>query len=71
MPAVRTTCTRVGVSHAYESTLAISFEVRGGLFVRQLHNWASSLFLASLLASLTSRRSSAAGTAVHAARSGW
>ena len=42
----------VTVSHAYESTLAISFEVRGGLFVRQLHNWASSLFIASLLASL-------------------
>jgi ubiquinol-cytochrome c reductase cytochrome b subunit len=42
----------VPVSHAYDSTLAISFEVRGGLFVRQLHNWASSLFIASLLASL-------------------
>jgi ubiquinol-cytochrome c reductase cytochrome b subunit len=42
----------VDVSHAYASTLAISFEVRGGLFVRQLHNWASSLFIASLLASL-------------------
>jgi ubiquinol-cytochrome c reductase cytochrome b subunit len=42
----------VGVSHAYDSALAISFEVRGGLFVRQLHNWASSLFIASLLAGL-------------------
>jgi ubiquinol-cytochrome c reductase cytochrome b subunit len=42
----------VPMSHAYQSALAISFEVRGGLFVRQLHSWASSLFLASLLASL-------------------
>ena len=42
----------VPVSHAHQSTLAISFEVRGGLFVRQLHNWASSLFLASLLVGL-------------------
>ncbi len=42
----------VAVSHAYQSTLAISFEVRGGLFVRQLHNWASSVFVASLLVGL-------------------
>jgi quinol---cytochrome-c reductase cytochrome b subunit len=42
----------VVVSRAYDSALAISFEVRGGLFVRQLHSWASSLFLASLLANL-------------------
>jgi ubiquinol-cytochrome c reductase cytochrome b subunit len=42
----------VPVSHAYNSTLAISFEVRGGLLVRQMHNWASSLFIASLLANL-------------------
>ncbi|MCO1655682.1 cytochrome bc1 complex cytochrome b subunit [Pseudonocardia humida] len=42
----------VGVSHAYDSALAISFEVRGGLFVRQLHNWAASLFVAALLAGL-------------------
>ncbi|WP_214402551.1 cytochrome bc1 complex cytochrome b subunit [Pseudonocardia lacus] len=42
----------VPVSHAYDSALALSFEVRGGLFVRQLHNWASSLFIASLLAGL-------------------
>jgi ubiquinol-cytochrome c reductase cytochrome b subunit len=42
----------VAVSHAYNSTLAISFEVRGGLLVRQMHNWASSLFIASLLANL-------------------
>lgn len=42
----------VEVSRAYDSALAISFEVRGGLFVRQLHNWAASLFVAALLARL-------------------
>ena len=42
----------VGMTHAFQSTLAITFEHRGGLFIRQLHNWASSLFIASLLASL-------------------
>jgi ubiquinol-cytochrome c reductase cytochrome b subunit len=42
----------VAVSHAYDSALAISFEVRGGLLVRQMHSWASSLFIASLLAGL-------------------
>lgn len=42
----------VAVSHAYDSTLALSFEVRGGLLVRQMHNWASSLLIASLLANL-------------------
>lgn len=40
------------MTHAYASALDISFGVRGGLFVRQLHNWAASLFIASLLASL-------------------
>jgi ubiquinol-cytochrome c reductase cytochrome b subunit len=40
------------MSRAYASGLSISFEVPGGLFVRQLHSWAASLFIASLLASL-------------------
>src|SRR5262249_27168539 len=40
------------VSRAYASGLDISFDVRGGLFVRQLHSWAASLFIASLLVSL-------------------
>jgi ubiquinol-cytochrome c reductase cytochrome b subunit len=39
-------------TRAYASGLDISFGVRGGLFVRQLHSWAASLFIASLLASL-------------------
>ncbi|WP_219419902.1 cytochrome bc1 complex cytochrome b subunit [Pseudonocardia nigra] len=38
------------MSRAYESTLAISFEVRGGLFVRQVHHWAALLFLAAMIA---------------------
>ncbi|MDN5933657.1 MAG: cytochrome b N-terminal domain-containing protein [Pseudonocardia sp.] len=42
----------VPMSHAYASALDISFEVRGGLFVRQLHSWAASVFIASLLAAL-------------------
>ena len=45
----------VAVSQAYASALEISFEVRAGLFVRQVHNWAGSLFLASLLAGLLVR----------------
>lgn len=45
----------VPVSAAYASALDISFEVRGGLFVRQVHNWAASVFIASLLAALVAR----------------
>jgi ubiquinol-cytochrome c reductase cytochrome b subunit len=39
----------VEMSLALKSTLDISFEVRGGLLVRQMHNWGSSLMLAALL----------------------
>ena len=38
------------MSRAYESALQISFEVRGGLFVRQVHHWAALLFLAAMVA---------------------
>jgi ubiquinol-cytochrome c reductase cytochrome b subunit len=37
------------MSRAYESALQISFDVRGGLFVRQLHHWAALLFLAAMV----------------------
>jgi ubiquinol-cytochrome c reductase cytochrome b subunit len=37
---------------SFASAMKISFEVRGGLFIRQLHNWSSSLFLVSLLLTL-------------------
>src|SRR3954464_5600607 len=37
------------MSRAYESTLNLSFEVRGGLFARQVHHWAALLFMASIV----------------------
>ena len=37
------------VSRAYESVLDLSFEVRGGLFIRQVHHWAALLFLAAMV----------------------
>src|ERR1700745_3748186 len=33
----------------YESALNIIFEVRGGLFVRQIHHWAALMFSASIM----------------------
>ncbi|MBW0102207.1 ubiquinol-cytochrome c reductase cytochrome b subunit [Pseudonocardia sp. KRD291] len=38
----------VHMSRAYESALEISFEYRGGLFLRQVHHWAALLFLAAM-----------------------
>ena len=40
----------VEVSEAYASSLAISFDIRGGLLIRQMHHWAAALFLAAMLA---------------------
>ena len=40
----------VHMTRAYESALDISFEVRGGLFVRQVHHWAALLFMAAMIA---------------------
>ncbi|WP_067663983.1 cytochrome bc1 complex cytochrome b subunit [Nocardia miyunensis] len=42
----------VSMSRAYESALNISFDVRGGLFVRQVHHWAALLFTASMIVHL-------------------
>ncbi|MCW2864954.1 MAG: Cytochrome b/b6 domain protein [Actinoallomurus sp.] len=39
----------VSVSEAYDSTLRISFDIRGGLLMRQIHHWAAVLFLASIM----------------------
>ncbi|MBH1937731.1 ubiquinol-cytochrome c reductase cytochrome b subunit [Streptomyces sp. AV19] len=36
------------VTDAYASTLRLSFEVRGGLLVRQMHHWAALVFVAAL-----------------------
>ncbi|WP_319433327.1 cytochrome bc complex cytochrome b subunit [Mycobacterium sp. RTGN5] len=40
------------MSKAFSSALDISFEVRGGLFVRQVHHWAALLFSASIMVHL-------------------
>src|SRR6201993_1864393 len=42
----------VEMSRAYQSALDISFEVRGGLFVRQIHHWAALLFAAAIMVHL-------------------
>ncbi|MCX4097635.1 cytochrome b [Nocardia sp. alder85J] len=39
----------VTMSRAYETALNITFEVRGGLFIRQVHHWAALLFAASMI----------------------
>jgi len=38
------------MSKAYASTLDISFDIRGGLLMRQIHHWAAMLFIASMIA---------------------
>ncbi len=40
----------VEMSEAFASTLHMSFEVRGGLLMRQIHHWAALLFMASIVA---------------------
>jgi ubiquinol-cytochrome c reductase cytochrome b subunit len=42
----------VEMSSAYDSTLQLSFDVRGGLFMRQLHHWAALLFVAAIVVHL-------------------
>ncbi|GAA2664911.1 cytochrome bc complex cytochrome b subunit [Streptomyces vastus] len=39
----------VRMSEAYASTLDISFDVRGGLLIRQIHHWAALIFVAGML----------------------
>ena len=39
----------VMVSQAYNSALNISFDVRGGLVMRQMHHWAALLFMAAII----------------------
>jgi ubiquinol-cytochrome c reductase cytochrome b subunit len=39
----------VEMSQAYSSSLHLSFDVRGGLFLRQMHHWAALLFMASII----------------------
>jgi ubiquinol-cytochrome c reductase cytochrome b subunit len=42
----------VRMSEAYASVLHISFDVRGGLLLRQIHHWAALLFVAAIAAHL-------------------
>ena len=39
----------ITMSRAYASTLDITFDVRGGLIVRQIHHWAALMFLAAMM----------------------
>ncbi|GGO87341.1 cytochrome bc1 complex cytochrome b subunit [Nocardioides phosphati] len=39
----------VEMSQAYASALDISFDVRGGLLLRQMHHWAAMIFIAAML----------------------
>ncbi len=38
------------MSLAYESTLNLSFDIRGGLLVRQIHHWAAIMFMIAIMA---------------------
>ena len=42
----------VEMSRAFASTLNISFDVRGGLVIRQIHHWSALLFVASMVVHL-------------------
>src|SRR5688500_9188849 len=40
----------IQMSEAYASTLGLSFDIRGGLLLRQMHHWAAAVFVAAMLA---------------------
>src|SRR5579859_1996185 len=40
------------MSEAFESTVALSFDVRAGLVVRQIHHWTADVFAAAIVAHL-------------------
>src|SRR5688500_17449228 len=42
----------VEMSEAYASSLALSFDVRGGLLMRQMHHWAAMIFIGSMMVHL-------------------
>jgi len=42
----------IQMSEAYASALHISFDVRGGLLMRQVHHWAAMLFIAGMMVHL-------------------
>ena len=42
----------VEMSAAYASALHISFDIRGGLLMRQIHHWAALIFMAAIVVHL-------------------
>lgn len=42
----------IPVSRAFSSTLKLSFDVRGGLIIRQIHHWAALVFVGAIVAHL-------------------
>ncbi len=42
-------CAAVRMSEAYASSLDISFAVRGGLVIRQMHHWAADIFVGAIV----------------------
>ena len=42
----------VPMSEAFASTLEISFDVRGGMLIRQIHHWAALFFVAAMMVHL-------------------
>ena len=38
----------IKMSEAYASTLDISFDIRGGLLLRQMHHWSALIFIAAI-----------------------
>lgn len=48
--ALPVTMQGVEMSEAFASTVYMSFEVKGGLLMRQMHHWAALLFVASVVA---------------------
>ncbi|ACQ80145.1 Cytochrome b/b6 domain protein [Beutenbergia cavernae DSM 12333] len=47
--ALPVTMRGVEMSEAFASTLRLSFEVRGGLLMRQIHHWAALVFMAAIV----------------------
>ncbi|WP_454295987.1 cytochrome bc1 complex cytochrome b subunit [Salana multivorans] len=47
--ALPTTMRGLEMSEAFASTLHLSFHVRGGLLMRQIHHWAALLFMAAIV----------------------
>jgi ubiquinol-cytochrome c reductase cytochrome b subunit len=39
----------IAMSEAFKSTVDISFDVRGGLIIRQIHHWAALMFTVSIM----------------------